>query len=347
MSGPLPSASRSRRRRPIVLLATGLAVALLAGCSGDADRGAATSTTRGATTTTGADRSRGTTTTAPGDAAAPTAAGDPKVGDCLEPLTYSMASAPELPATVPCERPHGGEVVAVYEFPKDAGDDYPGLTNSGTDAPDARSSCLGDDGDELGDFAEFAGDNRLESPKTGGSAAGDYEAWLVSSIEGAVFVPRPGAWTAGARWIVCAAVVRSSTTELNSYEGPARNALAPGKLAEQFGWCRTATDEQNRYDVVRCGEPHITEQLASFRVAANSADYPGDAAIGKIAEAICPKLASAATAGRTDGLSKDRFGISWTYPVADTWASGDRTGRCYVNSLGAPTTGSFAAGTSK
>ena len=54
-----------------------------------------------------------------------------------------------------------------------------------------------------------------------------------------------------------------------------------------------------------------------------------------------------ASAGRTDDLDDERFGISWTYPVAETWASGDRTGRCYVNSLGDPKPGSFNAGTAK
>lgn len=257
-------------------------------------------------------------------------------------LTLVLARLPQIPTIVACDQPHGGEVIAVYELP-DTMSSYPGVGNAPTGVDEASTACLGQ-GDQLGDFGTFAGDNSLPSPKTETEVAGAYEAWLISSLEAAVFVPRPRAWIGGARWAVCAAVLVNSNKKLTSYGGSARGVLVPGGLPVEFGWCRSAVDETaGQFDIVACDEPHTTEQLASFRVVGDDAAFPGEDTIDRLAGRLCPELASVATAGRSSEANETEFGISWTYPQEQGWSSGERVARCFINTLGEPTTGTFTS----
>jgi hypothetical protein len=170
-------------------------------------------------------------------AAVPTGAA-PQVGDCLEPLTPSLASAPQLPTVVPCRGPHGGEVVAVSTLDAGPNASYPAVSDTIEGSDVARTAGEGD-GSKDGAFDHIAGDNPLRSPKTSDARAGAHDAWIVSSLEPALYVPDPAGWIDGQRWVVCAAVLANSNTALSSYEGSARGRRTPGRLPESFGWCRT------------------------------------------------------------------------------------------------------------
>jgi hypothetical protein len=310
---------------------------VLAGCSDPAP----TMADSGASTTTA--RVRSTTSTTAGGTTPDPADGEPQVGHCLEPLTPSLTSAPQLPTVVPCTDPHGGEIVSVSTLDAGAKAAYPAVGDTIEGADAARTACDGD-GSKLGEFDRFAGDNRLRSAKTREEAVGAHDAWIVSSLEPALFVPDPAGWVDGQRWVVCAAVLENSNIALSSYRGSARGRRVPGKLPEAFAWCRT-DDQQGNFQLVGCDRPHSLEQVASFRVAGPDAAYPGNDPVDALAGELCPGLASAATAKRIDSAPTDAYGLSWTFPREQDWAQGDRTGRCYVRSLKAPTTGSFAAGT--
>jgi hypothetical protein len=299
----------------------------------------------GGTSTSAAHKDEATTTTAAGSTPAPASApGVPVAGDCIEPVTPDSAGGPQLPALVPCDDPHGGEIVAVSTLSDGPDAAYPAVTELTDAASDARAACQGT-GEGTSEFDEFVGDNRLESPAAAGSKAGTHPAWIVSSLEAVLFVPGPAAWSKGERWAACAAVLRNSSGALAEYQGSAKGLRSPGKLTEAFAWCRTDEDQTGNYSVVGCDQPHSLEQVASFSVGDDTEAYPGNDPIDVLAGELCPGLASAATAKRSDSASTTKFGLSWTFPREDDWSNGDRTGRCYMRSLEEPTTGSFAAGT--
>jgi hypothetical protein len=318
-----------------------LAVAL-AGCSDDPTSGkAAPSTTArpAATSTTAAptsDDDPATATTARGVT--------PVAGDCIEPVTPTTSGGPQLPALVPCTDPHGGEIVSVSTLDDGPDAAYPAIDGFTDSATAALTACQGD-GTSPSTFDEFAGDNRIESPGSKDDKAGAHEAWIVSSLEAVLFVPGPAAWSHGARWAACSAVLRNSSGDLARYDGSARGLRSPGKLTDPLAWCRTDEDQSGNFAVVACDQPHSLEQVASFRVAAEGDAYPGNDEIDGVAGRLCPGLASTATAKRSDSAAEADFGLSWTFPREEDWAQGDRTGRCYMRSLNAPSTGSFAAGT--
>lgn len=321
------------RRPPTVSLSTvGMAVIVLVlsgACSDSSTRSA------GTTSTTSKEETASSST----PSRAPSA-GRPEVGDCLEPLTTALAQAPQLPELIDCDEPHGGEVIAVDDLD---GDTYPALDPQLSGLRELVDRCVGTGPDDLGAFGAFAGDNRLESPAVAGERAGTRSAWLVSSLEGALYVPRPGAWLRGERWAACAVVLKNSSTELASYEGSAKGVLVPGKLPPVFGWCRTTGDDQGDFEIVNCTRPHDREQVASFEVK-DAVSYPGNDQLSALAGRLCPGLATAATAGAYAGTDTPTHGLSWTFPTETSWERGDRTGRCYITSLQGQSTGTFASG---
>ena len=112
---------RSRTRLRALI---GLPAVLLAACGSGNEASNSTTTTKGAPTTSTATA---TSAKAAGSSAgAPTSARAPEVGDCLEPMTQPRAGSHQLPAIVPCDGPHGGEVVSALEIPAPTDDTYAG-----------------------------------------------------------------------------------------------------------------------------------------------------------------------------------------------------------------------------
>lgn len=318
-----------RRPRTLALCAVLLGT-LVAGCSDDS-AGDDASTERDADT--GGDA-------ASGDAPAADA---PEVGDCFEPMTAEMAHGTRLPALVACDEPHGGEVIATYELPDGP---YPASAGAIEGADDAMARCEGD-GDAPGDFATYIGDNRLEVPSEERSETGVTEAWVVSGLQRAMYVPGTAAWSDGDRWLVCAVVLNNSFSKPSTYAGSAKDALAtPGEVDAAFAWCKSQPDPDNirDFESVACTEPHNFEQLASFLAGGDSSSFPGEVALDELAGVLCNALSSAATGGRSDNWG-DGFRLSWTYPQDGDWQQGDRFVRCYAATVQGSTTGSVANGT--
>ena len=304
-----------------------------AGCGGSADRSTSTTTTA---------KSAPTTTVATSEATS----SKPAVGDCLEPMTQPIANSAQLPAIVPCDGPHGGEIVSVLEIPEPSGDLYPAWGRSLEGADKQVAACSGSSS-EPGDIATFLGSSPLTLPDSARSQ-GAADAYAVSGIQYAFFVPGPAAWLAGQRWFACSAVLNNQQKVLSSYTGSMKGALAkPGSLDVQLSWCKQQpAGSRETYTVVPCSESHNYEQLASFTAGSADATYPGDEALGALASAACPDLSSQATGKRSDQLV-DGLGLGWTYPLDTEWASGDRSIRCFAVTPGGESTGAVSSGTAE
>lgn len=330
---------RWRTAAALVAILTCLTPAACAGSDDTADPPASTtSTATGSTTTTRVD------TPAP----VPDGTGDPTAGDCLEPMTQPIATGHQLPAIVSCDAPHGGEIVAVYTI--DAGEEptYPASSYSLKGVDEQVGRCA-DNASGAGDFREFVGAREFPLTDAQQTSTGVANAYLVSGIQYAAFVPGPAAWDRGDRWFVCAAVLSNSLARPSVYDGSLRNALAePGAIAEQFTWCkRQESDQRSDFTAVPCTEAHNYEQIIAFDAGDADAPDPGDAALGEISASLCPPLSSQATAGRSDDLD-ETLGLGWTYPLPSEWANGERTVRCFIVTLdGELTTGSAALGTAE
>lgn len=267
----------------------------------------------------------------------------PVAGDCLEPMTSDQARGTNLPEIVACDGPRGGEVIEVWQIPDASGDTYPVVNGELTNIDATTQRCVSEDR-ASGAFVEFAGDNRLDTDRAR-EAAGVTEAWRVSGVTAAVFVPGPAGWDRGERWLACAAVLDNAAVASRTTTSLRGAFATPGMLDTTFGWCKLQSGPQaNRFDIVNCADAHTHEQLASFRVAATNSEYPGDEAVARQAEQVCPILAGQATGGRTDDLAEP-LGLSWTYPVADDWASGDQIARCFITSATGTMTGSVGSDT--
>ncbi len=320
-----------RRPRTIALCAVLLGT-LVAGCSDDAPGDDAAS-----------ERPSGSAdTTAPGRTAA-ASTGAPEAGDCLEPMIEEMAHGTRLPAVVACSEPHGGEVIATYELPDGP---YPASGGSIEGVDDVLSRCEGKD-EAPGDFTAFVGDNRLEVPATEKASTGVSDAWVVSGLQQATFVPGPAAWSGGERWLACAVVLNNSFSAPSTYPDSAKGALdTPGEVDAAFAWCKAQPEPGNvrNFEAVACTEAHNFEQLTSFVAGDETTEYPGVEALDEMAGVLCDVLSSEATGGRSDDWGSG-FRLSWTYPLDGDWAQGDRFVRCYAATVEGSTTGSVANGT--
>lgn len=179
-------------------------------------------------------------------------------------------------------------------------------------------------------------------------AKGAFGAYAVTGIQYATFIPGPAAWQAGERWLACSAVLSNRLKVPSSYTGTLKGALAkPGSLDEQFSWCKQQPpDSRDTFTVVPCSEPHNYEQLASYSAGSNDTQYPGDEALGALAEELCPVLSSQATGKRSDDLP-DGIGLGWTYPLEYEWSNGDRAVRCFAVTEDGDSTGGIGMGTAK
>ena len=272
----------------------------------------------------------------------------PKVGDCLEPMTGPLAGGTRLPELTPCGGPHGGEVISISEVSGGADAPYPATTGRIVGADAQVDECTGD-ATKSGRFGEFAGDNRLDVPAEASSATGVTEAWSVSGVSPAVYVPGPAAWARGERWLACAAVLDHSVDAPASYEGSLRDARSKrGELEAALAWCKLQPDPAAPQDFqsVSCNSPHNYEQLASFAAGTADADFPGDDVLGGLGDQLCAPLAADATNGRVTTAGKE-YALSWSYPQQDDWSRGERIVRCYTASLSGLTVGTVGSGTAK
>jgi len=272
------------------------------------------------------------------------AATTPGVGDCLEPMTGPLASGTRLPELVPCSQAHGGEVVSVHKLAASAA--YPANSSTIQGQDDAIKTCVDNSGG-AGDFVSFAGDNRLTVPPAERTSTGVSQAWAVSGVDPAVYVPGPAAWARGERWIACAAVLNNSLSAPASYSGTLRGARAkPGKLEPALAWCKLQPNAGTPRDFrsLSCTTAHNYEQLASFSAGDQKAAFPGDAALNQLATTLCAPLSSAATGGRSDTAGA-AYGLSWSWPQAGEWSQGDRVVRCFVATSTGNTIGTIGSGT--
>ena len=326
-----------RTRRTAPLLVALVAVTSVALSCSDGSGSSSTTTAVRRSTTSGA--------------AAPTgdaAKGDLTKGECLEPLRPGQTSAVLLPLRVSCDQPHGGEIVAVYQLSAPAGAAYPAMTDNVVGADDLSAKC-GGDGRNEGDFDRFVGTSRLQVPADVAKSTGVNDAWLVSGIQAAVYVPNPSQWAAGKRWYACAAVLANSSKVPASYTGSLAGARqADGGQPARFAWCKLQPDAQDdrRYDVVPCDQSHNYEQVSSFSYGDSKMSFPGQKGEDDTARTVCSKLNSSATNGKSDDLPSG-FDVSWSFPVEADWNSGSRIGRCFVVTTTGNSTGTVETGTAK
>ncbi len=315
---------------------------LVAGCSDTATP--ATSSSSASTTTTSPTDDAGDATSTTGPASSTAGAGVvPAVGDCFEPMTGPLADGNQLPDIVPCTSAHGGEVIAVSQVPGASGAAYPATQSSIKGADDLVTGCVGDL-QTLGKFGEFVGDNRLTT--TDRSDTGVTDAWAVTGLQAAVYVPGPARWSAGERWLVCAAVLNNSVEAPAGYDGSARDARSRrGSLDIAFAWCKNQPDPRNIHDFesVRCDRPHNYEQLSTFSAGTSDAAFPGEPALDQLGTRLCGPLSSEATGGQSDRLDP-ALGLSWTFPQEADWARGERAVRCFAASREGLTTGTVSSG---
>lgn len=296
-------------------------------------------------TATPATTTSPTTTAATPDSTASDPDAVPVQGDCLEPMTEPIANSAQMPAIVDCANPHGGEVVSMDEIPEPKDGSYPAWSGGIDGADEQVQSCVGSKAGP-GSLETFLGSKAL--PLTDEQvSAGAADAYAVSGIQYAVYVPGPAAWSNGERWLACAAVLSNSGKTPSSYTGSLRDALAkPGSLDVQFSWCKQQEpNARDTFTVLPCSEPHNYEQLASFTSGSDDAPYPGDGALGALSQELCPELSAKATGGRSDDLP-DGIGLGWTYPLESEWADGDRSVRCFAVTDGS-STGGVAMGTAE
>lgn len=267
-------------------------------------------------------------------------------GDCLEAMTQSIASGNQLPAIVPCDEPHGGEVVSVLQMPDPTDDTYPGWGRNLEGADDQVAACVGT-GDDPGDLETFLGSTPL-SLTDAQVAKGAFDAYAVTGVQYAMYIPGPAAWSAGERWLACSAVLSNSLRVPSSFTGSLEGALGiPGELDVQFSWCKQQPpNSRNTFTVVPCSESHNYEQLASYSAGSNDTAYPGDDALGTLAAELCPVVSSEATGKRSDDLPVG-IALGWTYPLDYEWSNGDRAVRCFAVTENGSSTGAVGTGTAK
>ncbi len=283
--------------------------------------GGGCSTTSNGTDSTSPASMDGSTAPSPGGDAAVGAL--PTVGQCLEAMTKSASLSTRLPESVSCQTPHGGEIVAVYQLTAPAEAPYPAGSGSLRGFQADVERCVGTE-TELGDFGTFVGDNRIPVSASDTQATGVTQAWSISGVESAVFVPGPASWSGGQRWLVCAAVLNNSNVEAASYSGSVKGIRTEaGGLNEQFGWCKDQPDpaRYRQFDAVSCLTKHNYEQLATFAAGATKAVFPGESALDQLAKRLCGPLSSTATGGRSDHPPVD-LAMSWTFARSQVGSAG-------------------------
>lgn len=315
---------KHRRLTQLAAVVVGVSALFASACS----KSAPTADAKATTTVTGATAATATQT--------------PKAGDCLEPMTPELASGFQMPAIVACDQPHGGEVISVAKLSDDAKAAYPAMGRSllGADAEVKKCNGAG------GDFDKFAGANVLTIPDSVKSA-GVTQAWRVSGIDIGTFVPGTAAWSAGQRWMACAAVLNNTIEVPSKYTGSAKDGRSTaGTLAVDLAWCKKQQSAESDFSAVPCSDPHNYEQLANFVAGSNDATFPGDTSLNQLAKTLCPALDSTATAGKSDKLPTG-FGESWLAPTESSWGQGDRIVRCYATTTTGVSTGTVGSGTAK
>lgn len=165
-----------------------------------------------------------------------------------------MPSGP--PPTLPCSDPHGGEIAKVVDVPDSLDGPFPGSDDLDSDA--WTDLLYGEEG---------CGEFELANSYLG---ARERDNLLVDT---SAYLPKRGAWEAGARWLACA--VEYETGALQDANAPGLMAQAMhGAEADSFRECWFGP--QIVFDRVPCSQPHEAEPTGGSVSAEPGTPYPTD-----------------------------------------------------------------------
>ena len=225
----------------------------------------------------------------------------PELGTCLD--TVRGGTGPlGPPMTLNCSEPHGGEVAKVVEVPDALDGSYP------TD-DDLSSDAWG----TLLYSREGCGGFQLPNTYLG---AREQDNLLVDAY---AYLPKKGAWDAGARWLACVVEYRT---------GFAENANAPGRMAEAMRGSDAAAyrecwfGPETIYDVVPCSQPHEAEPIGDNVPAEPGTPYPSDPLsrrpfVDECTNQVLDYLEGALPDGYAAGIYLPRDEEWAQYPAAD------------------------------
>ncbi|HTI28164.1 MAG TPA: septum formation family protein [Kutzneria sp.] len=216
----------------------------------------------------------------------------PAVGACID----------SAHKTVTCTAPHQGEVTLIGDLPA-------GLPSSLPDDTTMTRAALPSCRDALGDYL---GSHDAD--------ATDLQAWA--------FWPQADAWTAGERWLVCAATQIDSAGNPITITGSLKHVLT-GRGFARYQTCTVSSPSQSQtLKFGACDQPHLGEAMPGVQTLGRSTDpMPATDTINEIARNRCAQEL-------TSYLGTDsRSDITYTWRAPDTrqaWAQGYTNLICYA-----------------
>lgn len=253
-----------------------------------------------------AKQSRPTSSPAPGDTqraavlSQPTA---PDVDTCRALAFAAVDRYANDTATTSCERPHTAYTFAVTRLPADVAFEGVAIRNAAVQQA-AAASCRKE-------FASYAG--------------GDAATRALVRLDTTYFLPDQRSFDRGARWVRCDIIALRTDAALGELPVKLAGALDDPEVVDKYAVCSVAEPGAPSPQLVTCDQQHAYRAIASVRLGAPNARYPGDTVTGLDGRRRCEEIVDA----WADDQGRDRYAFSWTYPTFSDWQTGQRFGYCW------------------
>lgn len=227
------------------------------------------------------------------DEAAPAPGPIPSVGQCYDPDEEAFDTHIDESNPVSCDEPHTLETAHVVTA------DEP-ITPDNVDTH--VSACRQAVADYLG------------------------AAPVTSRLELHFIVASEQTQQAGQHWVRCDVVANEDThgETPERRTGSLADALAERVPTELRACLNAPPDPENNQRYVACAEPHIAELVPeTVTLGEPNETFPGSEELGRRAETACNDLLASGY--------PEHIGRNWAFPSQESWASGDRTGVCWVS----------------
>jgi hypothetical protein len=126
--------------------------------------------------------------------------------------------------------------------------------------------------------------------------------------------------------IIVANVVHAASSAVAKADNSGQTAASTGLIIGDCFDDNSIDGSSDSVDKIDCSALHDDETYASATLP-TVANYPGDSALGKTADALCEPLFVAFTGTALNATNLDYSNV---YPSASSWKAGDRAVLCYV-----------------
>lgn len=295
-------------RRPLCVLAAGLALGAAFGCSSDA----VDLTADVPRPTAGESQPSDTPSSGPSDEPTqtpteqPTGEPPPEDGACRLLTTQDIPPPTNDDPTVSCKRPHTSETIHVGHWPREVIDR----------ARDVDDPALG----------RIVGTRCSRAFRR--TVGGGLEQWSTSILSWAWFKPSQRDFAAGANWFRCDLIAGNQTTKRLEPLPRRVEGVLDGSIPNRLRacWTRQFSDVPgaNEGQLVSCSHPHVQRAVGVTRIGSEDEPYPGVAAVKQRSSDRCRDQAGA----YLGYPSSWRWGFTW--PQRQQWVAGDRHTTCWA-----------------